>query len=278
MESNHRGFEPTRLGTPCPRAGPIDNTMRLGFDKKFGLPGIVSEHAAMLAVIAKNSNEALSGFWKNAQSTAKVMLFHHLALTNPDRLHAWLGTTPVEWWKGSPQKAKSADEAKPAKGVASIQGKYDTISGGMLHILFLNSPTTFLDLLTRQTHLFQTSGVRYYMAIWCESLTPQQREPFQELLLSQPVSWYSTTPGRILLLNTINSPKHLELALAAALASPDYTIHPMLETMAPGITGCITIANAMLQDTKQKKAYVRNWMQGQDKPATPTEPLDLPEI
>ncbi len=92
--------------------------MRLGFDKKFGLPGIVSEHAAMLAVIAKNSNEALSGFWKNAQSTAKVMLFHHLALTNPDRLHAWLGTTPVEWWKGSPQKAKSADEARPAARMA----------------------------------------------------------------------------------------------------------------------------------------------------------------
>ena len=40
----------------------------------------------------------------------------------------------------------------------------------------------------------------------------------------------------------------------------------------------ITIANAMLQDTKQKKAYVRNWMQGQDKSATPMEPLDLPEI
>lgn len=253
--------------------------MRPGFiDKKFGLPSIVSDHADMLRMLAKNSPSAVSGFWKNAQPTAKAMVFHHLALSDPQRLHEWLDSTPRDWWAGPLQKTKLSEDTKPAKGEAEIQGKYDAVAGGILHILFLNKPDTFLELLVRQPHLFQTHGVRYYVAEWCASLTPQQREPLQDLLLSQPVSWYSTAPERVLFLNSMSSQKHIEFALAAALAPSNAIVHPMLETTAPGITGCITIANTMLQDTKQKKAFIRKWSLEQGTPPNETFQLVLPAL
>ncbi len=239
--------------------------------KRFGLPSSVEDHMAMLRVLAKNDNDAITRLWKNPNSDGcekKAMLFHTLAMLDPKRLHAWIATTPVSWWE--------AHTGVP-KEHTSVQSRYNTMAGGLLHHLYLANRAVFMELLTQSPQVFKADTCRHYMDDWCKTLAPAELETFQGLLAIQPPSWYTTTPQRVMLLTSANSQALQEAMLAAATAK-DGVVHPLLEKKYPGIGAYIGVVHSMLGDTKQKKAFLRKWMVGQVGPQAPVMQLELPDL
>lgn len=220
----------------------------------------------ILKVLAKNDNEAITRFWKtNANMAAgqKAMLFNTLVMLDPKRLHSWIASTPLNWWSYIPNK--SADPKNLDKDLRlsnSMAAKYDQIAGGMLNYVHLNNPSVFMDLLVQSPHIFQTSSCRHFMHKWCEGLPEKDLAVFQPLLVEQPATWYVTNPQRILMLTQPPTAKTQELMLSAALAKEGVT-HPLLEERFPGFHSCVQVMHGMLTDTKQKKAYIRQWFNNQ---------------
>lgn len=226
---------------------------------------------AVLRVLAKNDNDAITRLWKNPNSDGtekKAMLFHTLAMLDPERLHAWIATTPVSWWESHTGVPKEH---------TSVQGRYNMIAGGLLHHLYLANRPVFMELLKKSPHVFKADSCRYYMNDWCQTLAPAELETFQNLLAVQPPSWYTTSPQRVLLLKSANSHAVQEAMLAAATAK-DGVVHPLLEKKYPGIGAYIDVVHSMLGDTKQKKAFLRKWMVEQVGPQAPRMELTLPDL
>lgn len=232
-------------------------------DRRFGLHASVEEHMAVLKVLSKNDNDAITRFWKsNAQgaSSQKAMLFNTLAMLDPTRLHGWIASTPVNWWSLTANKnPNQANLDKDYRLSSSVASKYDMIAGGMLNYVHLNNHSVFMDLLVKSPHIFQTSSCRHFMHKWCESLPEKDLTVFQPLLVEQPSSWYVTNPQRVLMLTEPPTAKTQELMMSAALAKDGVT-HPLLEARYPGFNGCVHVMHGMLSDTKQKKAYLRQWL------------------
>ena len=237
--------------------------------KRFGLPSSVEDHLAMLGVLTKNDNKAIDRCWKGTNNNdRKVMLFHTLAMLDPERLHTWIATTPVTWWEVQP---------KVPKEHASIQSRYNMIAGGMLHHLHLANHGVFMDLLSKSPHVFKTESCRHYMSDWCQTMRPEDLTTFQGLLALQPPSWYTTEPQRVMLLTSAESHPQQEAMLAAATAK-NGVVHPLLEKKYPGIQSYIGVVHSMLGDTKQKKAFLRKWMVNQVGPQAPVVEFALPDL
>lgn len=234
--------------------------------QRFGLSTSVEEHMAILKVLAKNNNDAISRFWKGTSSEAsaqKAMLFHTLAMLDPQRLHAWIASTPLSWWQASTSTPPG--------------NRYDSIAGGMLHYLHHENRPVFMELIDKSPHIFQSPSCRFYMAEWCADLQPEDLEIFQPLLTAQPSSWYATHPSRIHWLLRPSGTREEELMLSAAIAE-NGVVHPLLEAKYPGIQTCAHVAHGMFNETKQKKQFIRKWMAGQSGPQQEKLVLELPEL
>lgn len=245
--------------------------------KRFGLSTSVEDHMAVLKVLAKNDNEAISRFWKSNATDAnakKTMLFHTLAMLDPQRLHAWIASTPASWW----EQSKRAAPTSPGGSTQSPPGnRYDSIAGGMLQYLYQDNRPVFIELLQKSPHLFKSTSCRYYMDEWCKDLQPAELEIFQPLLATQSSSWYVTHPWRIHLLLKNEGPREDELMLSAAIAA-NGVMHPAFEAKYPGVQACVHVAHGMFNDTKQKKQFVRKWLVGLNGPQNEVLTLDLPEL
>ena len=204
----------------------------------------------MLGVLTKNDNEAIDRCWKGTNNDRKVMLFHTLAMLDPERLHTWIATTPVTWWEVQP---------KVPKEHASIQSRYNMIAGGMLHHLHLANHGVFMDLFSKSPHVFNTESCRHYMSDWCQTMRPEDLTTFQGLLALQPPSWYTTEPQRVMLLTSAESHPQQEAMLAAATAK-NGVVHPLLEKSTPGsnrtsvwFIRCWAIPN------KRRRSFENGW-------------------
>lgn len=245
--------------------------------KRFGMSTSVEDHMAILRVLAKNDNDAISRFWKSDAGDAhakKTMLFHTLAMLDAPRLHAWIASTPPEWWT-------FAKREKPGSVGGSSKNhpgnRYDNIAGGMLQYLHEANKKAFIDLLQKFPVMFQSPTCRHYMEDWCQDLSPEHLKFFQPLLASQSSSWYVTNPLRINLLLDAPGPREDELMLSAAIAK-DGVMHPLFEKKYPGMQACVHVAHGMLGDTKQKKQFIRQWMHSQNGPQKEALTLALPEL
>lgn len=229
----------------------------------------------VLKVLSKNDHAAISECWKSAaagSSAKKVMLFHTLAMLDPERLHAWIASTPVDWWDIEANRGFTIAELS-----ASIAGRYEYIAGGLLHYLHLENRTVFLQLLEKSPQLFKSATCKSYMDEWCKDLSPAELVHFQPMLATQPAGWYVTAPWRINLLLPTDNRRELELMLAVAVAE-NGMIHPTLEEKFPGAEACICVAHGMFTDTKQKKNFLRNWMFSEHGLQKETLVLELPVL
>ena len=231
---------------------------------------------AVLKILSKNDNEAISRFWKSNASDGdnkRTMLFHTLAMLDVERLHAWIASTPTTWWDRQKERAsKDTDNAN-----AGLPERYNTIAGGMLQYLHLENRPVFMELLEKSPHLFKSQTCRYYMDEWCKNLSPVELQHFQPLLATQASSWYVTNPERIKFLLINNGPREDELMLSAAV-SENGVMHPLLEAKYPGAQSCVLVAHGMFSDTKQKKQFLRKWMLSQNGPQKETLVLELPAL
>lgn len=231
---------------------------------------------AILKVLAKNDNDAISRFWKSNATDAnvkKTMLFHTLAMLDPARLHAWIASTPVFWW----EQEKKAKPAPDGSATSTPGNRYDSIAGGMLHYLHQDNRPVFMELLQKSPHLFKSQSCRFYMDEWCKDLKPEDLEIFQPLLATQSSSWYVTHPWRINLLLAAPGHREDELMLSAAIAA-DGVMHPAFEAKYPGVQACVHVAHGMFNDTKQKKQFIRKWFMALNGPQKDVLTLDLPEL
>lgn len=245
----------------------------------FGLSAAVGSHMAMLKILAKNDNDAISVFWKSNSAdigAKKAMLFHTLAMLDPTRLHAWIASTPHAWWSPDNSKptAQTTTKTNAAYVSLSISDRYNSIAGGMLQYLHQENRSVFIELFEKSPHLFNSPSCRFYLDKWCKDLAPHHLEKFQPLLATQPSSWYTTNPWRVSLLTSTTGPREENLMLAAAVAE-NGVLHPLLEEKYPGVGTCISLGHGLMVDTKQKKRFLRNWLVNQMGPHNNAMKLEL---
>ena len=238
----------------------------------FGLSASVRSHMTILKVLAKNENDAISAFWKSNSvdmSAKKTMLFHTLAMLDSARLHAWIASTPQAWWSQDNSKKTTTAYVPP-----SISDRYNLIAGGLLHYVYQENRSVFIELLEKSPYLFKSSTCSAYLDKWCKDLAPKQLEEFQALLATQPPSWYKAHPWRVNLLTSTASHKEEKLMLAAAVAEHG-VMHPLLEEKYPGLQTCISVGHGLMTDTKQKNKFIQNWLVNQMGPYKNAVALDL---
>lgn len=196
------------------------------------------------------------------------MLFHTLAMLEPERLHEWIATSPASWWAEGPKKDK-------------VYTKFSDVAGLILNHIFKADASVFKDLVERHPHLLESnSSCRFFVSDWCEHLAKEgleQLEPFQSLLLSQPMSWYVTKPERIHYLNSeipIERLTETRGYMVAAAVADNGVFHSKLKDEFPGIEGYVAMLHSMLRTTKDKKAQLNHWMK-ENVPLESTWKLDI---
>lgn len=246
----------------------------------FGLSASVGSHMAILKVLAKNDNEAISVFWKSNSAdigAKKTMLFHTLAMLDPKRLHAWVASTPHAWWglDNSKPTKKTTTTTNATYATPSVSDRYNSIAGGMLQYLHHENRPVFMELLEQSPHILKSPSCRFYLDQWCKDLAPTHLEEFQPLLATQPSSWYITHPWRVSLLTSATGPREDDLMLAAATAE-NGVLHSLFEAKYPGLRACISVVHGLMVNTKQKNRFIRNWLVNQTGPHNNAMTLELP--